>query len=91
MNLWIFAGQYDFPELETHCLAADHVKRDILSTLRDPQLGVGYFINAGVHLTSINKLIAAILSRGAWKAILRQLHQEEEEVEEALERASWDM
>jgi hypothetical protein len=81
LNLWIFASQYDFPELETHCLAADHVKREVLSTLRNPQLGVGYFINAGLHLTSIDKLIAAILSRGTWKETLRQVHQEEEKKE----------
>jgi hypothetical protein len=78
MDLWIFAVRYDFPELETHCLAFEQVKREILSTLRNPQLGVGYFINAGLPLSSINKVIAAILNRGAWMEILRQLHQEEE-------------
>lgn len=81
MELWIFAVRYDFPELETHCLAVDGVKREILSTLRATQLGVSYFIAAGLPISSIDKVVSAILSRGAWKEILRQVHQEEEERE----------
>lgn len=41
MELWIFAVRYDFPELETHWLAIYGVKRKILSTLRDAQVGRG--------------------------------------------------
>jgi hypothetical protein len=76
---WAFAVRYDFSELEEFCLDAEQVKMDILSKLRDPQLGVGYLLNdAQLPLAAVNKLISKILSPGAWGELINYKRKEEE-------------
>lgn len=78
MRLWVFAVCYGFCELENFCLVNEQLKREILSKLTEPKSGVGYFLNeAQLLLSDVNKLIAAILSRGVWAEVLRRKHKEE--------------
>lgn len=57
VDLWKFAIQYRFDELEQYCRAAEVVQTEINQTLIDPQKGVGDLLNSGVPLSLVNQIV----------------------------------
>src|SRR5579859_380308 len=60
-DLWHFAARYSFHELEAYCREISAVKLQIAQIIADPDKGFMHFVNAGIPITLVSKMVSDVL------------------------------
>jgi hypothetical protein len=61
LELWEFAAQYGFTELEQYCLTDPLIYAQIRSIIRDPSRGIKVLLEAGVPVGVVSGLVCDIM------------------------------
>jgi hypothetical protein len=60
VDLWQFAVQHEFPELEAYCLENKPIYEGLLKILANPDQGIAYFAKMGISVSKLNLLVTRV-------------------------------